>query len=126
MKFFSLIAVMMFSFSVFAERINLPENTQAMEAVMELDFVVQEIEALTKLAGSEELELIHISSKDVGIREDLGISEEYNSGNTHKFLFETADSSMTCKFSIYVIYQHTVPLSINKMHSSVTREASCY
>lgn len=126
MKFFSLFAVMMFSFSVFAERINLPENTQAMEAVMELDFVVQEIEALTKLAGSEELELIHISSKDVGIREDLGISEEYNSGNTHKFLFETADSSMTCKFSIYVIYQHTVPLSINKMHSSVTREASCY
>ncbi len=126
MKFLSLFAVMMFSFSAFAERINLPENTQAMEAVMELDFVVQEIEALTKLAGSEELELIHISSKDVGIREDLGLSEEYNSGNTHKFLFETADSSMTCKFSIYVIYQHTVPLSINKTHSSVTREASCY
>lgn len=126
MKFFIFLAVIVMSFSALAERINLPENTQAMEAVMELDFVVQEIEAVSKLAGSKELELIHISSEDVGIREDLGISEEYNSGNTHKFLFETADGSMTCKFSIYVIYQHTAPLSVNKMHSSVTREASCY
>ena len=58
--------------------------------------------------------------------EDLGISEEDNSGMKHKFMFESADGSLYCDFAIYVIYRHTaLPISVNEKYSEVTSKAYC-
>ena len=112
------------SFLANAERIKLPQNNQAMKALSKLKVFEKEIDSIEKLSGGA-VELIHITSKDKGIREDLGISEEYNSGYKHTFMFESPDGKLYCDFSIYVIYQHTAPISVNKKHSEVTRKASC-
>lgn len=119
-----LVVITFLSLNTFGARINLPENTQAYKVISHQDFVKNEIDAINSLSDSK-VELIVITSKDVGIREDLGLSEQYNSGNKHKFIFENEDGSLSCSFSIYVIYQHTAPISINKKYSQVTRSAEC-
>ena len=113
------------SFFANAERIKLPENKQAMSALSELTILRNEINSIKSLSKGM-VDLIHITSKYKGIREDLRINEEYNSGILHKFMFESVDGTQYCDFSIYVIYQHTTPLSINKKFTKVTSKASCH
>ena len=113
------------SFLANAERIKLPKNEQAMQAVSKLKIYKKEMKEIEKLSGGQ-VELIHITSKEKGIREDLGISEEHNFGMKHKFMFESADGSLYCDFAIYVIYRHTaLPISVNEKYSEVTSKAYC-
>ncbi|MBT4792780.1 MAG: hypothetical protein HON90_14490 [Halobacteriovoraceae bacterium] len=122
-KMMTLIAVLVTS-SAMAERIVILNNDQAREVVMNQKFVQDQFDMVEKLS-TKTAQLIHITSKEVGIREDRGLDERYNSGMKHKFMFENSDSSLACNFSIYVIYQDTVPLSINKTYSKVTSETRC-
>lgn len=124
MKNLFAILILMVSTSAMAERINLSNNTQARKLVMKQRFVKDQFKKIDELSNGQ-AELVLTTSTEMGIRDDLGLDEKYYSGMKHKFIFENEDGSLSCRFSIYVIYQLTQPLSLATRYSEVTYEANC-
>jgi hypothetical protein len=124
MKSIILLVSLIISTYVFADRINYSSNSQARNQILSLDIVKDQFSKIASLSNNK-VELVWVTSTEVGIRSDLGLNDEFNSGMKHKFLFTSEDESIDCRFSLYVIYQHTAPLSLNKKFTEITSDANC-